>query len=103
MGIPVNKNNEEIGGINPQKLNLLLAVVFTICGVLAGYFTMVYGIKMDLVGKADNEALVNLEKRVLSLEIYLKKSMLTKDDLILLMGAPGNCKAKSDDNTRATD
>jgi hypothetical protein len=83
MEVPVNKNNAYPGHMQPAKLNFLLALVLTLCGVLAGYFATVYEIKMNLAHKAENSALVNLEKRVLSLEIYLKERMVTRDDFYL--------------------
>ena len=83
MEVPVNKNNAHLNHIQPAKLNFLLALVLTLCGVLAGYFATVYEIKMNLAHKAENSALVNLEKRVLSLEIYLKERMVTRDDFYL--------------------
>jgi hypothetical protein len=83
MEVPVNKNNVHSEHMQPAKLNFLLALVLTLCGVLAGYFATIYEIKMSLAHKAENEALVNLEKRVLSLEIYLKERMITRDDFYL--------------------
>ena len=83
MEVPVNKNNVHSEHMQPAKLNFLLALVLTLCGVLAGYFATIYEIKMNLAHKAENEALVSLEKRVLSLEIYLKERMITRDDFYL--------------------
>ena len=83
MDVPVNKNNAHLSGLQPAKLNFLLALVLALCGVLAGYFATIYEIKMNLVYKAENKALISLEKRVLSLEIYLKERMLTRDDFYL--------------------
>jgi hypothetical protein len=83
MEIPVNKNNADLKGLQPAKLNFLLALVLALCGVMAGYFATIYEIKMNLAHKADNQALINLERRVFSLEIYLKERMVTRDDFYL--------------------
>ncbi len=76
----VNKNNASVRDSGPVKLNFLLALVVALCGMLAGYFATIYEIKMELTGKAENDALISLEKRVLGLEFYLKESMLTRSD-----------------------
>jgi hypothetical protein len=83
MEIPVNKNNTDLKGLQPAKLNFLLALVLALCGVMAGYFATIYEIKMNLSHKAENQALINLERRVYSLEIYLKERMVTRDDFYL--------------------
>lgn len=86
MDIPVNKNNAGLKELLIQHSGLLgfaTALALTLCGALAGYFATIYGIKMDLAGKAESQALINLEKRVLSLEIYLKDKMLTKEEFFL--------------------
>ena len=81
--MPVNKNNADLKGIQPAKLNFLLALVLALCGVLAGYFATIYEIKMNLAHKAENQALIDLDRRVLGLEIYLKERMVTRDDFCL--------------------
>ncbi len=80
MEIPVNKNNADLKRLQPAKLNFLLALVLALCGAMAGYFATIYEIKMNLAHKAENQALINLERRVFSLEIYLKERMVTRDD-----------------------
>lgn len=83
MEMPVNKNNADLKGFQPAKLNFLLALVLALCGVMAGYFATIYEIKMNLAHKAENQALINLERRVFSLEIFLKERMITRDDFCL--------------------
>jgi hypothetical protein len=83
MEIPVNKNNADLKGLEPAKLNFLLGLVLALCGVMAGYFATIYEIKINLAHKAENQALINLERRVFSLEIYLKERMVTRDDFCL--------------------
>jgi hypothetical protein len=84
----VNKNSSARKSSSPEKersyqLNLVrfaVAFVLTVCGILAGYLATIYGIKIDLAQKADAGAVQNLERRVLSLEVYLKEQMLRRTD-----------------------
>lgn len=93
MDVPVNKNNETIKEVLINRSGLfgfLVALALTLCGALAGYFATIYGIKMDLAGKAESQSVINLEKRVLSLEIYLKEKMLTKEEFFLFRESLGS-------------
>lgn len=93
MDVPVNKNNESLREVLLNRsgiIGFLAALALTLCGALAGYFATIYGIKIDLAGKAESQAVYSLEKRVLSLEIYLKEKMLTKEEFLLFRESLGH-------------
>jgi len=78
----VNKNSSggDMGKVGIKLLQFLIAVIIAVSGVVAGYVTTIYGIKLDLADKADVVAVTEMDKKLTQIEIILQEKLLTKDD-----------------------
>jgi hypothetical protein len=80
--MPVNKNtgDDNRSAISIRVIQFIVPLIVTACGVVAGYVTTIYGIKLDLADKADFSTAVSLDRRLSRIEIILEEKALTREE-----------------------
>lgn len=78
----VNNNSISSGEqIFPTRLTqFFVALILTACGVVAGYVTTIYGLKLDLAAKADSSVVADIDRKLTRIEVILEETVLTKDE-----------------------
>jgi hypothetical protein len=66
-----------------QFWQFLIGFLATVLGVLTAYYTTIAGIKIDLAGKAENEVVLKIDKKLSQIEIILQENFLTKEEFFL--------------------
>ena len=68
-------NNNSANGNGPDlsiKLTqFIIALILTACGVVAGYVTTIYGLKLDLANKADSAVVNGIDRKLTRIEVIL--------------------------------
>jgi len=78
----VNKNSPgpELTGLSMKSFQFLLALILAVGGVVGGYAATLYGVKVDLAGKADMSATMEIEKRLERIEVLIQEKLLTRQE-----------------------
>jgi len=80
--LKVNNNNACENSRSPSihLTQFFVALILTACGVVAGYVTTIYGLKLDLARKADSSVVSAIDRKLTRIEVILEETVLTKDE-----------------------
>jgi hypothetical protein len=62
-------------------IRFLFGLLVAIAGIIAAYHTTIYGLKTDLMSKADAGVVANIDRRLIQIESILNDRMATKVEL----------------------
>ena len=62
-------------------IRFLFGLLVVIAGIIAAYHTTIYGLKTDLMGKADAAVVASIDRRLIQIESILNDRMATKMEL----------------------
>ena len=61
----------------------ILKFISMLLGLVAAYFLTIQSIKIDIASKADEKAVVIIDKKLTNIEVMLKQGVLSKEEFYL--------------------
>jgi hypothetical protein len=84
MGWSISSIANGITGSRSGIVKLLLTLLAAVIGIVTAYHTTIYSIKSELAGKADAEAVAQIDRRLIRIETLLAESIEGREQQVAL-------------------
>ena len=75
--------NEKTAGAGFRLITPLVNLVTIVVGIVAAYFLTIQSLKIELAGKAEDAAVVNLDKKLTNIEVILKEGVVSREQFYI--------------------
>ncbi len=73
-----SRSTQFFGAVAP-----LLRLVTIVFGIATAYFLTIQSLKLELAGKAENQAVATIDKKLTNIEVILKEGVLDKEEFYI--------------------